>query len=812
MTISNTGIPNLVTSRNTYLAVSLGNYGPDEVAMDSKGNSYVVSYSSAHLTKYNRDLVLQWQKSLSTGPTLSCVVVDPTDTYIYTAGFSTYISTDFYIVKWDTAGTVIWARTFHSSYQPAQQAFSITTDNSGNVIVAGSTSRGSGGAFILKLDTAGNHVWNSVFSNGGTSSWSFTKLTNQGGAVISAVSNLNNSPTSGSNLLLTTVYKDGTTPSYAQLNLPTFRGLVFDSNTAPDTHYDTAGNYQYITGTVYASGANQSYTYVASVVGNYGVNWFKTQYLSGYNRVSSPASWTDTLGHTWVLGRPYTSSASLANLAYVVKYDSSGNLLWSKLITGSAGTATVGNFSGINPFQIRVYNSFVYVYYQEEYNSHLGILKFPDSAVSFTVTDPVTGITVSSTSNVIDGSPTAPNISVFTGVVQNTQGAITAIAETATASINATSAATATVTGSYLSSVSLGQIQTEFGGTNPAALSEYYRSSSVTSQNYVPNDQPNVGNGLIPQTGALSLSNFYGQSNFSITANTPGLNLWIWAKDQGWDGNSSVTVIIEYGVIVYATNSLVPDNSSGNYGIWVDGTWPGGITIINRGTVMGFGGTNSFAGAPGIYIGTISPVTIYNYGVIAGGGGGGGQGAVTYISAYYGYLLISGGGGAGGGQGGTSYLTGGTLGTQYYSGGAGGSAGGAGSDAAGSGIGFGRGGFAGGGGGGYYNGNGGSYYPGGGGGGGRPNLISNPNPTGGQGGYSSNYTGYGAYQISGNGGADTSAGSPYIYTIGGAGGGGFGAAGGAGGGGAGGAGGKAIDLNGQSITLYNSGTLKGAIA
>lgn len=50
--------------------------------------------------------------------------------------------------------------------------------------------------------------------------------------------------------------------------------------------------------------------------------------------------------------------------------------------------------------------------------------------------------------------------------------------------------------------ISLGAIQTEYGGTNPAAISEYYRGGGL-----VPNAAPNLS---VPTSGAISFSNFYG--------------------------------------------------------------------------------------------------------------------------------------------------------------------------------------------------------------------------------------------------------------------------------------------------------------
>lgn len=56
--------------------------------------------------------------------------------------------------------------------------------------------------------------------------------------------------------------------------------------------------------------------------------------------------------------------------------------------------------------------------------------------------------------------------------------------------------------------ISLGAIQTEYGGTNPAAISEYYRGGGL-----VPNAAPNLS---VPTSGAISFSNFYGGAAVSV--------------------------------------------------------------------------------------------------------------------------------------------------------------------------------------------------------------------------------------------------------------------------------------------------------
>ena len=52
--------------------------------------------------------------------------------------------------------------------------------------------------------------------------------------------------------------------------------------------------------------------------------------------------------------------------------------------------------------------------------------------------------------------------------------------------------------------IALSQLQTEFGGSNPIGLSEYYRGGLL-----VPNT---AANGNIPISGTISMTNFYGAS------------------------------------------------------------------------------------------------------------------------------------------------------------------------------------------------------------------------------------------------------------------------------------------------------------
>jgi hypothetical protein len=59
----------------------------------------------------------------------------------------------------------------------------------------------------------------------------------------------------------------------------------------------------------------------------------------------------------------------------------------------------------------------------------------------------------------------------------------------------------------------MADIQTEFGGSNPISLNEYYRGGS-----YVPNSAANAG---VPTSGTIKLSDFYGATAFNYGATLP---------------------------------------------------------------------------------------------------------------------------------------------------------------------------------------------------------------------------------------------------------------------------------------------------
>jgi len=331
---------------------------------------------------------------------------------------------------------------------------------------------------------------------------------------------------------------------------------------------------------------------------------------------------------------------------------------------------------------------------------------------------------------------------------------------------------------------------------------------------------------------------FWGKGaeiSLTISSNQTNLNLRNWALFNGWDGSSKAVITVAPGVYIYSTTTGTP-------GMTIDGSWPGGVTVINNGYIMGMGGTgggctyntsvpydatntaylavaslNPIAGSAAISLGL--NVTITNNSYIAGGGGGGGR-AGNFQAGIGNNGMGGGGGGAGGGVGGASA----TLENNWWAiiGGTGGAPGQAGADGKindwlNHNVGISGGGAGG----------GGRVIPGSGGAGALWDLtfggVLTPGGGGGAGGggslgytLSQTVSGQGGAGGSGNsaGSAGTGTGSSYN----GGGGGGWGASGGnqtpgdSQGGVGGAAGGKAIALNGYTCTLSGSGTAWGGVS
>jgi hypothetical protein len=121
--------------------------------------------------------------------------------------------------------------------------------------------------------------------------------------------------------------------------------------------------------------------------------------------------------------------------------------------------------------------------------------------------------------------------------------------------------------------LTLNDIQTEFGGTNPIDLSDYYRGGGL-----VPDSGPNAA---IPTSGAISVSDFYGSANL--------LTLDFLTHGTGGNGSSISIGTARSTRIVHLS------------GYTTNGVFPTSVTIggISASLIKRQGAASTSSGQPG---------------------------------------------------------------------------------------------------------------------------------------------------------------------------------------------------------------------
>lgn len=152
--------------------------------------------------------------------------------------------------------------------------------------------------------------------------------------------------------------------------------------------------------------------------------------------------------------------------------------------------------------------------------------------------------------------------------------------------------------------LSLADIQTEFGGSNPASLNEYYAGGS-----YVPAGTSGTY-GAVPSSGTISIQNFYG------TSGVPAY--WIIQSIVSGGGGSTVATgaAVDSSGGVYLVG-LPDDNGSFVYqtGFYIIKTaqLAGSInstTVVTNGYYLGYGARVAIDSSNNVYVAYNGPVTV----------------------------------------------------------------------------------------------------------------------------------------------------------------------------------------------------------
>ncbi len=332
------------------------------VAVDAWGNAYISGYTfgslggpkagiyDAFLTKYDSAGTPVWSRQIgsSSYDESNSVAVDASGN-AYISGY-TYGSlggpnagdADAFLTKYDSAGNVLWSRQIGTS--SADESYSVAVDASGNAYISGSTygslggpNAGSTDAFLTKYNSTGNVLWSRQI---GTPSGDISQS-----LVVDALGNTYISGSTGGSLggpnagdsdaFLTKYNSAGNVLWSRQIG-------TSNSDYSSSVAVDASGN-AYISGWTLGSlggpnaGNADAFLIKYNSVGN--VLWSRQIGTWTYDRSWSVA--VDALGNAYISG--YTggslggpNAGGYGYDAFLTKYDSAGNVLWSQQIGTSS--------------------------------------------------------------------------------------------------------------------------------------------------------------------------------------------------------------------------------------------------------------------------------------------------------------------------------------------------------------------------------------------------------------------------------------------------------------------------------------------
>lgn len=287
-------------------------------------------------------------------------VITDKDGNIYVAGKTGNLQTDMLAIKYNSAGTQMWAKTYNGSAFQNDEATDIAVDTSGNVYVVGRAALNSGVAFTtIKYNSSGVQQW-VMFYQDVSHAADYVKsvvLDNSGNIYVGGTSATDTTAT------------DYVIIKYSSAGVAQWTVRYNDSlNKADDFSALTVDNF----GNVYVTGqANfDDFEYFLTVKFNSaGQRMWAASYRGiGVNDTSPAGICVDSAANVYVTGRVSGNGSSIAT----VKYNSNGIMQWD-------ATYTLGT-TYCNPVGLQVDN-FGNVYIGANVNGTMAALKYNNSGV-----------------------------------------------------------------------------------------------------------------------------------------------------------------------------------------------------------------------------------------------------------------------------------------------------------------------------------------------------------------------------------------------------------------------------------------------
>jgi hypothetical protein len=284
-------------------------------------------YPDVYLIKTDPNGNLLWQKTFGgSNSDGGWSVQQTTDGGFIIAGSTWSLgagSYDVYLIKTDSAGNIQWQKTFGGSNDDL--GYSVQQTSDGGFIIAGYTSSfGSGyeDVYLIKTDPNGNSQWQKTFGGSYEDYGGSVQQTSDGGYIIAGSTSSFGDPNGD-------VYLIKTDLAGNLLWQKSFGGSDYDWG---ESVQQTSDGGSIIAGTTYSFGAGKNDVYLIKTDPNGNPLWQKTFGGSDWDRGWSVRQTTD--GEFIIAGTTLSFGSGFFDV-YLLKTDTTGNLLWQKTFGGS---------------------------------------------------------------------------------------------------------------------------------------------------------------------------------------------------------------------------------------------------------------------------------------------------------------------------------------------------------------------------------------------------------------------------------------------------------------------------------------------
>jgi hypothetical protein len=289
-------------------------------------NSYGNGDSDVYLIKTDGNGDSLWTRTFGGENQDYCNSVQQTTDggYIITGRTESYGAgnKDVYLIKTDGNGDSLWTKTFGGT--SFDNGISVQQTNDGGYIILGGTeSYGAGNRdiYLIKTDGNGDSLWTKTFGGASQDFGNFVKQTNDGGYIVTGVTESYGAGNKDAYLIKTDASGDS-------LWTKTFGGSKFDLGNSVQQTND--GGY-IVTGRTASFGAGSLDVYLIKTDGNGDSLWAKTFGGSSFDLGFSVQQTTD--GGYIIIGGTDSYGNGDRDF-YLIKTDVNGDLIWTKTFGG----------------------------------------------------------------------------------------------------------------------------------------------------------------------------------------------------------------------------------------------------------------------------------------------------------------------------------------------------------------------------------------------------------------------------------------------------------------------------------------------